>query len=342
MSASDALNAESEPMSSEVCGGGGWRAVRGACVIGVIVALTACGKESDPPEVVILDENNDGADMSADLPPGAIPRDDNTSQGKINSQMGQFNDCPVEARPIYVIDAAEYKLLSFDPTTLAFTEVGNVAGCPSQVRDATPFSMGVDREANAWVLYNSGEMFIYNISEKKCYPTNFRPNDEFALFGMGFVLDQPGSQTDVLYIAGDGSGPGDEQPSQLGKVEIATSRYIGLGATFEGDPELTGTASGELWGFFPDTAPAKVAQIDRESGALKTTFPMPQIMGDTIAWAFAFWGGDFWVFQMGADDRSSRVYKVETDDGSVSEVVSDSGYVIVGAGVSTCAPLQVM
>ena len=40
-------------------------------------------------------------------------------------------------------------------------------------------------------------------------------------------------------------------------------------------------------------------------------------------------------------DASTNVYKLETDDGSTTLVVPNSGYRIVGAGVSTCAPVLI-
>jgi hypothetical protein len=55
-------------------------------------------------------------------------------------------------------------------------------------------------------------------------------------------------------------------------------------------------------------------------------------------WAFAFWGGDFWVFTAPAGD--SRITRFRPSDGSVTTVVDSLGAIIVGAGVSTCAPAK--
>lgn len=297
----------------------------------------ACSDPADDDAVKI--EAGEGADMS-----GSSSSDSGTGGGQDATAdmtpVDRFKDCPVAARPVYVVDAAGFKLLSFDPPTLTFEEVGSVAGCPSQVSGATPFSMAVDRDANAWVLYNSGELFIYEIENRRCLPTNFRPTQDFALFGMGFVLDWPDLQEDILYIAGDGSGPGDMNPSDLGRVNFVASTYERIAGPLPGDPELTGTASGELWGFFPGTMPAQVARIDRETGDLRERFDIPQIDDQAAAWAFAFWGGDFWVFYTGAADDSTRVIKVDPETNQSTEVLRDTGYLIVGAGVSTCAPLE--
>ena len=54
----------------------------------------------------------------------------------------------------------------------------------------------------------------------------------------------------------------------------------------------------------------------------------------------AFWGGDFWLFYEAVGDSSSTVYQVKAD-GTMSVAVKSTGRVIVGAGVSTCAPLVI-
>jgi hypothetical protein len=56
--------------------------------------------------------------------------------------------------------------------------------------------------------------------------------------------------------------------------------------------------------------------------------------GDTD-WAVKFWGGSFWIFLNGA------VYQVSRDrPADIQTVLSNTGRYVVGAGVSTCAPLQ--
>lgn len=310
-----------------------WKSWR---VVSASLFMSVCLWGCDDPEDEVIKDNasTGGADMGA-------RGGDMSAEVDQGSEIGQFEDCPVAARPIYVIDADGFKLLSFDPQAMAFTEVGSVANCPTQVQGATPFSMAVDRNADAWVLYNSGEMFLYSIQNKDCIATRFRANSEFALFGMGFVRDWPDHvDEDILYIAGDGSGPGDEELSSLGQIDFVDSTYERIAGPLAGDPELTGTASGELWGFFPETDPAQVAQIDRATGAIGTNFPIPQITDQANAWAFAFWGGEFWVFYKGGEDPSTRVIRVRPESGEVTEVISDTGYLIVGAGVSTCAPLE--
>jgi hypothetical protein len=54
-------------------------------------------------------------------------------------------------------------------------------------------------------------------------------------------------------------------------------------------------------------------------------------------WAFAFWGGNFYTFT--APGGSTVVTRFDPNDGSIVQVAQTSD-VIVGAGVSTCAPQQ--
>jgi hypothetical protein len=65
---------------------------------------------------------------------------------------------------------------------------------------------------------------------------------------------------------------------------------------------------------------------------------MSDLPGVDIAggWAFAFWGGDFYTFTA-PGDTSTVVQRFRPSDGTVVQVASLS-LVVVGAGVSTCAP----
>jgi hypothetical protein len=60
---------------------------------------------------------------------------------------------------------------------------------------------------------------------------------------------------------------------------------------------------------------------------------LPQDTG----WAFAFWGGKFYLFT--APTGSTIV--TEFDPTTLAQTtVASTGDIIVGAGVSTCAPMQ--
>ncbi|MEZ4337392.1 MAG: hypothetical protein R3B82_12285 [Sandaracinaceae bacterium] len=85
-------------------------------------------------------------------------------------------------------------------------------------------------------------------------------------------------------------------------------------------------------------------QIDKASGATTTSFPLSALgsgsgLGDR-AWAFAFWR--FYVFYKGEADITTNVWRLDPSDGSLVEVLHETGYRVVGAGVSTCAPIDLI
>jgi len=111
---------------------------------------------------------------------------------------------------VYVVDS-DYRLLSFDPQKIGsgdpFTLVGNLScpaaapwpDFPAESASATPFSMSVDRNGMAWVLYTSGEVFNVSIADARCTSTGFQKGQAgFQLFGMGFVSDSAGSDAETL------------------------------------------------------------------------------------------------------------------------------------------------
>ena len=108
-----------------------------------------------------------------------------------------------------------------------------------------------------------------------------------------------------------------------------------------GFPELTGNGLGELWGFFPEADPVHVSRIDKTNASLTQTHQLPQLESSASAWAFAFWGGDFYIFYESGSDSSTNVYKVIGSSGQMEDWIPNSGKRIVGAGVSTCAPYQI-
>ncbi|MEO6952933.1 MAG: hypothetical protein ABI321_14095 [Polyangia bacterium] len=246
--------------------------------------------------------------------------------------------CSDSAKLVYVVDQ-DSTLYSFDVPTLKFTQVGTL-NCPAQF-GATPFSMSVDRSANAWVLYNSGEMFEVSTTDASCTATSHQVGQAgLENFGMGFASDSSGSTDETLYIAGGSAS----NAGTGGTAKFATMTVPALSATaigsVQGWPELTGTGKGELWGFFPsDSVTPRVAQLDKATGADGTVYQLGALSGTPAAWAFAFWGGNFYVFLQKANDASTSVYKVDGTTGALTTALSDTGKIIVGAGVSTCAPV---
>jgi hypothetical protein len=104
--------------------------------------------------------------------------------------------------------------------------------------------------------------------------------------------------------------------------------------------ELTGTGSGQLFAFYSHTANTDpdsfIGQIDKATGAITAESILPGVsQGD--GWAFAFWGGDFYVFVSATGSGFSDVWRYQPSDQSVTHLLTMQN-IIVGAGVSTCAP----
>lgn len=243
--------------------------------------------------------------------------------------------CPDEAKTVYVVDA-DRTFSAFDPKTGTFRDIGQLA-CPAAAA-ATPFSMAVDRGATAWVLYSSGELFKVSTATLTCVKTAFG-NAMFKNFGMGFSTDAVNGTADSLFIAG-GTTVG--ASSTLARLDLASLQPASLG-TLSGSPELTGTGDAKLWGFFPSTGAAApfVAQLNKTDGTFAQNFPAPSIDGAPKSWAFAFWGGRFWIFLKRMTDGSTFVYEMNATTGVLTTALPDTGRQIVGAGVSTCAPVEI-
>ncbi|RMH42379.1 MAG: hypothetical protein D6689_08360 [Deltaproteobacteria bacterium] len=265
------------------------------------------------------------------------------------------DDCAGGTELIYVVDD-QYRLLSFDPADgrNEFSLIGNI-NCPAgapwpdwQPGPATPFSMSVDRSGRAWVLFTSGEIFWVDIDDASCEASGFvKGQNGFELFGMGFVSDAPGSSEETLYIAGGSSAQGSTD-FRLASVDPDNPVVQPIGSIAPNEtfgPELTGTGAAELFGYFPGINSTKVQAIDKTSATLGQSWPMNGLGNQVRAWAFAHWGGKFYIFVTTTDllgtDTKSQVHLLDPATGTSSVILDDIPYVIVGAGVSTCAPVVV-
>ncbi|MCW5808205.1 MAG: hypothetical protein KIT31_37995 [Deltaproteobacteria bacterium] len=249
---------------------------------------------------------------------------------------GNEDNCSDAAKLIYVVDSNN-TLSKFDPVQKAFNDLGRLS-CPASF-GATPFSMGIDRNATAWVLYSSGELFQVDTTSLACQKSPWSAQNGLAQFGMGFSTNAAGGTEDTLFVAGGAIGPV-SATSKLARLDINsfTAQTVG---TIQGNPELTGTGSAELWGFFPDRSGSKVAQLDKATGNAVRTFPLNQLAGDPTAWAFAFHGGSFYIFLAKDLETFTTVYQLDAATGQIMDSRPTNNRTIVGAGVSTCAPVVI-
>ena len=281
--------------------------------------------------------------------------------GNGGSNVGSGSDgCADDAKLIYVVDDKNI-LAQFNPMTKAFTQLGTIncpAGSGPMGGKATPFSMAVDRTAQAYILFNDDKIYKVDTTQTglPCTATSWATQDNLHEFGMGYSTDMAGGMTDTLYIAGgaDLNGP------PTGNANLATLNVSSFTATnvgtITGRPELTGNADAELWGWFPDVTGSStplVAQIDKTSGALvaANTYMEPTLDDKMlpIAWAFGFYGGDYFVFlqlQTSFPPQTTAYeiagpHNMTNTPGKIVSMTPATGLTIVGAGVSTCAPTQI-
>ncbi|HXU71883.1 MAG TPA: hypothetical protein VN947_21260 [Polyangia bacterium] len=254
-------------------------------------------------------------------------------------------DCSDAAKLIYVIDQdgtfSSFKPDQTDITKSVFTDLGKLNCSGASLYQ--PFSMSVDRNAVAWVELaplGGGASKLFNVSTANaaCTPTTFMGGQQgFNEFGMGFVSNTAMSTDETLFIGGGDMVGG---TSNLGTLDV-TNLMITKGNALTGDPELTGTGLGDLWGFFPITGNntmARVSKIDKMSAMESGQIPLTSLTGMAESWAFAFYGGDFWVF-LATGTKATIVYHVTQTGGTQPvDMLDTKSRHIVGAGVSTCAP----
>ena len=275
---------------------------------------------------------DDGSTVETSIPEGGLVGD------------GATTDCAQGADLVYVV-SEERVLYSFDPGKNLVNPVGDV-DCASGVYAN---SMAVSRNGDAFINYGDGSLWRTSTKTGGCFPTGFVSGQHgVALFGMGFSAKVAGTSAEQLFI--DDLGLNGNPGNGLGFIDVPTmtlSLFGPLAGSLAGrSAELTGTADARLFGFFEgsplgDAGSAEVVQIDPNSEAAITSYPLPTV--DTGSdWAFSFWGGDFYLYTADKYDANmpyTVVTRFRPSDGSLTVVDADLGFRIVGAGSSTCAPL---
>jgi hypothetical protein len=227
--------------------------------------------------------------------------------------------CAQDTKQIYVI-ATDKVLYRFYPETLTFVRIGTIM-CPTA---AGTFSMAIDRRGTAWVEFTDGRLYAVNTTDGTCKPTAFVAGQTgFSSFGMGYAKNGDTMNGETLYIAGAG----------LAALDTKTFELTFLGSLSFGRTELTGLDT-QLYAF--SVGSGVIAGLNKTNGATLSTYRTAAIDG-TAAFAFAQWGGDFWVFTGETTSTVTR-YSPITDDSKV--VVANTQMLIVGAGSSTCAPTK--
>jgi hypothetical protein len=267
---------------------------------------------------------------------GPPPRngDDGSGDDGTGGADAPEGECAKGTEFVYVIDQFANKLSQFNPATKQFMDIGALNACPVSA-GATPFSMGVDRSGMAWVLYNNGQLMKAAIVGLQCTATTWSGANGMKVFGMGFSTNMPGGNEETLFIGGGTSQTLTQYT--LAAVNPQTMAVTPLGMEPQ-LPEMTGNGKAELWGFFPDATHPKVVMFDKTNGSIAKSFDEPTLAGTMTGYAFAHWGGDYWVFLLKNGETSTTVYQVDGMTGAIKSTTPAPGRTIVGAGVSTCAP----
>jgi hypothetical protein len=278
-----------------------------------------------------------------------------SSSGSFGSSSGGSDTdggdgCSGQAADFVYVLSAENDLYSFAPDEKLFTKIGPLT-CQTSMQ---PNSMAVDRNAVAYVNYvqsdpttgadTAGAIFQVSTQDASCSSGQIMslPNGWYRV-GMGYSSNNAGSSAETLYVAGVGdtvSGGG----TGLGLVDFGKNTVGPIGpftGTLAGqNAELTGTGDGRLFGFFT-TSPVRVAQIDKTNGSTQAPVTMTGVQTPND-WAFSFWGGHFYLYtsQGQGTGNGSDVTDYDPTTGSVNTTfMTGIGFDIVGAGVSTCAPV---
>jgi hypothetical protein len=307
----------------------------------VLAACSAAGKDgSGGGTLGDHDSGTSGGDDSG-LGDADFIIDSSTGDGG-PSQAG----CSDASKYVYVLDQNN-TLYKFDPSVAmksAFTRIGTV-NCGGDA----PNSMAISRDGVAYVNFGSNGFStgadcvgVSKVSIKDASCLGSTPfvcgSAGFGKFGMGYSTNSASTTDETLFI-------GNSETNKLGSLDPATGTTKLVASLPSAGAEFTGNAAGELWAFMPQTDPPSVAQINKTTGAALKTFQLPQLpsaVGASLAWAFAFWGGDYYLFYYSSStDNSTNVWRLKTDGSPVTKYISDTGLTIVGAGVSTCAPLTI-
>jgi len=303
---------------------------------GSATAIVACGTRTG---LLVTDE------VTADATPdhkdaGKDARDADADADAIEEDALPFIDVQKDAPkppPLGCVDAGETQiylitsqneLLAFYPPTLVFTTIGHI-NCPNA--NGTPFSMGVERSGTAYSVFTSGKLFRISTANAACQATPYVTGQQgYSTFGMGYAGDQ---QSESLYVSDNANGKG------LATIDTTTFKLAFIGAYAPALPqrcEMTGTGNNELFAYCIQTngSGGVVAQIDRTTAKVVAASPV-KVGTSSDAFAFAYWGGDFFMFNSAGGPtlvtRYDPALKTET-------VVASHPSTIVGAGVSTCAP----
>jgi hypothetical protein len=316
---------------------------------GALVGLSAvasCGSrtgllleekaDAEPEDVVVQPDRFVAPDQFVDEPTEEDAIEEMPRIDTNRPDVPVINPCPDAAATLIYVIGESNTLYSFNPADDVFTTIGTIA-CPDP---EAPYSMAVDREGVAYVVYESGNLYRVSTKTADCKTTAYdSAMNDHDTFGMGFVANTGDAGGETLFVA---KNPGGSITVDAELATIDTSTFI-LTNVADFTPkvegaELTGTGDGRLFAFSPSNTPGAsfIAQIDPATANVISQDPLPGIT-QGAGWAFGFWGGDFYTFTAMGPDDETIVSKFDPVANTITQVATNPE-AIVGAGVSTCAP----
>ncbi len=287
----------------------------------------------DAPDAIV-DAFRDAKDAPPDVVDALPPIDANFKDTFVS-------DCPTaDVTFIYLLSEAN-DLLSFNPSTLGTKTIGSIK-CPG-AGTATPYSMAVDRKGVAYAVFTDGKLYRVSTANATCVATSFAvgqggANGPFTTFGMGFVADTNGPGEQLYVSEASFGGDGGAESKGLASIDTSTFKlnFIGKFSQTVNRSELTGTGAGRLFAFVLPKAGtgSRIDEIDK-TNAKNIAQNVLKTGSASSAFAFAFWGGDFWLFT--APGGATTITRYRPGD-QTETVMGSLPQTIVGAGVSTCAP----
>jgi hypothetical protein len=208
---------------------------------------------------------------------------------------------------------------------------------PNALIAASPFSMAVDRTGTAYVVYCDGEVFVVDTQGVTCKATGL---DVPGAYGGAFTEDTTDANETFFVATGD-------MQDTLASFNTTTLAINTIGAFSPAAmyAELTGTGAGDLFAFYLNNgSEMSIAKVDKANAELTNILPLPGLPRGR-GWAFVFWGGDFYTFTGAVSGTGATqmmfdatvITRISPADGSQT-FVANMNELVVGAGVSTCAP----
>lgn len=279
------------------------------------------------------------------------PVDDTGDTSTVDSSTGAVEACACPDLEVALDDgifvlSSTADLWKYYPMSNTFEELGTIS-CPGLLNNT--FSMAVDRLGFAWVQFTGGELRRINVTNvDQCDDPGYALGQQNVKnFGMAFVSNSESDACDRIFgNTYSGFGGYTEAPNAGDFITIDpdTLALSKLGKTNFDGAEVTGTGDGRAF-VFGGVNPSKLVELDKTDGSVVQVVPLDGLEINNSAFAFAFFAGDFYFFtDSNVDFTSSEVTHLDFDDSDNNGVqdltllTDDAPLLIVGAGVSTCAP----